>query len=246
MDRRIQKAQISASGASIIVPPGIKLKPTVRGQILVGNEGAGALEGEQEVLVTFRIEYVESTGAFEVAAFGVDRLDNALEISGAFFRTVRVHAIANAGILAALPAWAFELAQLRHLRFRGGLRSFPDFRPTDDEALLLTGLIYRIAEISGDNPALAVADAIGLKQRTATNWIQRARVAGYMTSTEHGAAARRLAKVIYPFWSQHGREEWEASLAAAGITQDDVRAIVEREIARMAQEADGGGADGYG
>lgn len=244
--RTVEDNTLKASGTSILVPPGITLKPVVRARMHVGSEGVSALGGREDVYVTFRIEYSESAGCFEIAAFGVDRLDLPYEVSGAFFRTVRVHSIAKVGILAALPAWAYELTQLRQLRFRGGLRSFPEFKPTDEEALLLTGLIYRIAEISGENPALAVAEAIGLKQRTATNWIQRARAAGYMTSTEHARAARRLAKTISPFWSQHGREEWEAMLAAVDLTQEDVTARVLREYAaiRELEEKERSGGNG--
>jgi hypothetical protein len=228
----MEKNSVKASGVSIIVPPGIALRPLVRGQVGVRSEDIGALARDQVALVTFRLEYSESAGCFEVAAFGVDRADTDIEVSGAFLRTVRVHAIAKLGILAALPPWALQLAQLRHLRDRGGLRSFPDFAPSDEEALLLTGLIYRIAEISGENPALAVAESIGLKQRTATNWIQRARAAGYMTSTEHGTAVRRVAKVIEPFWSAYLAEDWDDYKASHNITEDSLRAIVEREIAK--------------
>ena len=228
---RMEKNAVKASGKGILVPPGIAVRPMVRGDLELRSEDAAALEPGQEIRVTFRLEYSESKGCFEVAAFGIDRLDADLEVSGAFLRTVRVHAITKLGILAAVPEWAFQLAQLRNLRERGGLRSFPEFAPSDDDALLLTALIYRIAEISGENPALAVAESIGLKQRTATNWIQRARGAGYMTSTEHSASVRRVAESIKPFWSTHIEEDLDAMFQRMNVSREDVRALVERELA---------------
>jgi len=188
------------------------------------------------VSVTFRLEYSENSGRFEVAAFGIDRAEIPLEVSGAFLRTVRVHAIARIGILAAIPSWALELAQLRNLRTRGGLRSFADYAPSDEEALLLTGLLYRIAEISGENPAQAVAESIGLKQRTATNWIRRARAAGYLTRTDFGTEARRVAKAIEPFWNAYIMESGAEFRARHNVTEESMRALIERENA-AAEEA---------
>ncbi|WP_349426903.1 hypothetical protein [Microbacterium sp. LWS13-1.2] len=223
------------SGPSIIVAPGIPLRPVVRGRTAVKNHDIGALEGGQEALVTFRLEYSEATGRFEVAAFGIDRGALPLEVSGALLRTVRVHAIAKIGILAAIPQWALELARLRQLHARGGLRSFREFAPSEDDTLLLTGLIYRIAEISGESPAQAVAESIGLKLRTATNWIQRARAAGYMTSTEHQKAARRVLRSIEPLWKTHVVEDFSDYKARNNITDEDLRMVVERENAKMGE-----------
>lgn len=192
--------------ASVVVPPGIAVREVIEGVATLGSDVVDELEGDQTVEVSFRLEYSESAGRFEVAAFAVDRAESTIEISGAFLRTIRVHAIARVGMMAALPEWAHQLARLDQLRVRGGLRSFDDFALADDEALLLTGLLYRIAEISGDNPALAVAESIGLKQRTATNWIRRSRDAGYMTSTEYGVEMQELAVAIEPFWERFAQE----------------------------------------
>ena len=232
-DVRMQDSVFTPSGTSIIVPPGIRLRPVVRGRTFARSRDIGALQDDQEVGVTFRLEYSENSGRFEVAAFGIDRAEIPLEVSGAFLRTVRVHAIARIGILAAIPSWALELAQLRNLRTRGGLRSFVDYAPSDDEALLLTGLLYRIAEISDENPAQAVAESIGLKQRTATNWIRRARGAGYLTSTEYGTAARRVAKAIEPFWNAYIKESGAEFRALHNITEESMRALIERENAAV-------------
>lgn len=237
-DNNMTEHVFTPSGASIIVAPGIPLRPVVRGRTVVKSHGIGALEDGQEALVTFRLEYSEASGRFEVAAFGIDRAALPLEVSGAFLRTVRVHAITKIGILAAIPPWAHELAQLRRLHARGGLRSFPEFSPSEDEALLLTGLIYRIAEISGENPVQAVAESIGLKLRTATNWIQRARAAGYMTSTEHQKAARRVLRSIEPLWKTHVAEDFADYMARNNITDEDLRMVVERENAKMGEVTD--------
>lgn len=230
-----QSAQYSPSGPSIVVPPGIPLRPVVKAWRRVGPGQISALEEGQEVIAKFRLEYAETTGRFEVAEFGLDRADHSLEISGAFFRTVQVHSIVRMAIAAAVPSWAMNLTWLRSLSSRGGLRSFTEFAPSDTDAMLLTALVYRIAEISGENPAQAVADSVGLKQRTATNWIGRARAAGYMESTDHVNASRRLAKAIAPLQTRHTFEEMDASDAILGITAADIRAIVERENAAVAE-----------
>lgn len=227
-----QSAQFSPSGPSIVVPPGISLRPVVKGWARIRADQISALEEGQEVIANLRIEYATSTGRFEVAAFGLDRTEHPLEISGAFLRTVQVHSIARMAIPAAVPPWAINLTWLRSLRSRGGVRSFPKFVLSDEDAMLLTALIYRIAEISGENPAQAVADSVGLKQRTATNWIGRARAAGYMTSTDHGNAARRLAKAIAPLQNRHAIEELDAFRARNDISDDDIQAIVQREESR--------------
>lgn len=198
---------IRSADAAVVVPPGIAVRKFLAGEATLGSEDLDSLPEGESVQVSFRLEYSESTGRFEIAGFAVDRGASAIEISSAFLRTIRVHAITRVGIVAAFPEWSHALARLSQLSERGGLRSFVEFRPTDKEALLLTGLLYRMAEISGENPALAVAESIGLKQRTATNWIQRARAAGYMTSTEHGTALQELAAAVEPFWDRFVREE---------------------------------------
>ncbi|MEJ1156111.1 hypothetical protein [Microbacterium marmarense] len=230
-----QAAQFSPSGPSVIVPPGIPLRPIVKGWARVRADQISALEDGHEVIATLRVEYAAATGRFEVAAFGLERAEHPIEVSGAFFRTVQVHAIAKQAIPAAVPSWAINLTWLWSLRSRGGLKSFPEFALSDADEMLLTALIYRIAEISGENPAQAVADSIGLKQRTATNWIARARAAGYMTSTEHGAAARRLATAIAPLQSQYLSEEMDDFNARNNITADDIQALIEREDAAVAE-----------
>lgn len=198
---------IRSTDAAVVVPPGIVVRRFLRGEVTLRSEDVDGLPEGQSVEVSFRLEYSASTGRFEIAGFAVDRGESAIEITSAFLRTIRVHAITRVGIVAAFPEWAQQLGRLSQLGERGGLRSFADFAPTDEEALLLTGLLYRMAEISGQNPALAVAEAIGLKQRTATNWIQRARAAGYMTSTEHRVAMEQLAATIEPFWDRFAKEE---------------------------------------
>jgi hypothetical protein len=77
---------------------------------------------------------------------------------------------------------------------------------------------------------------VGLKPRTATNWIQRARAAGYMTSTEHGRAAKRVAAMIMPFWMEYLQEDWKEWLAREGLTGEAIREAFWREHARLAEE----------
>ncbi|MEV8266832.1 hypothetical protein [Microbacterium sp. NPDC076911] len=216
----MQTASFNSSGATITVPPGIALRPVVDGWTDLSISDLSPVGDERPARATLRLEYSESKGLFEVAAFGIDRGDLPFEVSGALLRTVRVHAIARDAIFAALPSWLREIAQLRTLGARGGLRSFAEFDLSGDDAVLLTALVYRIAEISGENPALAVAESIGLKQRTATNWVQRARTAGFMTDIDHGKAARRVAQAIKPLWNAHLSEVFTSLKAGEGTASE--------------------------
>lgn len=51
--------------------------------------------------------------------------------------------------------------------------------PTDRN-LLAAARVYLLAALSGGAPAKAVADAFKIEQRTATNWIRKARDRGYL------------------------------------------------------------------
>src|SRR5699024_7616535 len=52
--------------------------------------------------------------------------------------------------------------------------------PTPEPSLADAATVYRLAEIVREPPAKAVADALGLQTRTATNWIARARKQGLL------------------------------------------------------------------
>ena len=185
---------VQASEATVVVPPGIALPLSITGSLPVGDADVGALGPSEIVEAKFRLEYSEALGRYEIASFGLDRGAAATEITGVLWRTVRVHSIVRTAIELGLPSWAQAIARARFRRRDGVLRNPPEFSPSDPDGLLLAALAYRVAEITGENPALAVAETLGLKQRTATNWITRSREAGYLTSTEHEAAARRIAR----------------------------------------------------
>lgn len=188
---------METSGDSILVPPGIALRSTIEGSLPVGETDVGALGPRDIVDVKFRLEYSAASGTYEIASFGIDRRDASVEISGALWRTVRVHSIVRTAIELALPFWAQAIPRARFRRRDGVLKDPPRFEPSDPDGLLLAAMAYRVAEITSENPALAVAETLGLKQRTATNWIVRAREAGYLTSTEHEEAARRIANDLW-------------------------------------------------
>ncbi|NLP84170.1 hypothetical protein HF576_09930 [Microbacterium sp. CFH 90308] len=185
------------SGRSILVPPGLALKPIIEADLSAGPREIRALEQGEKARVQLRLEYSEDAGQYEIAHFGVDRRDLALEIGGTLLRTVKVHAIARRAIAYSLPIWTLGVIMLRDKRRTRELDGLEPFAPTAVETLHLTALVYRIAEISNENPAFAVAETMGLKQRTATNWIARARAAGYMTTVLDQAAARRIAMGLF-------------------------------------------------
>jgi hypothetical protein len=204
---------VRQSGRSIIVPPGISIKPVIDASIPVATNDVGALGEGDLAHANFRLEYSESAGRYEIASFGLDRRKAAIEITGALWRTVRVQGIVQTVIDMSLPLWTRPISDLRRDR-RVGARDIPGLVGGSSDAILLTAVAYRIAEISNENPALAVAETLELKQRTATNWIQRARTDGYLSSTDHEKQARRIAKVIEPLVAppQATREEADALL----------------------------------
>ena len=189
-----------ASGASILVPPGIPIKPIIHGSLPVGDSVMGGLRPDELAWVSLRLEYSQRSERFEVASFGIDRRADEFEVSGAFLRTVKVQAIAKLALAEALPSWGVVILELLRNHSRAQARGLPPFKAGDEGILLLTAMVYRIAAISGENPAQAVAESLGLKTRTATNWIQRARNAGFMTTTDHAREARQAARRIEPYF----------------------------------------------
>lgn len=229
---------VETSEATVVVPPGIALPLTITGSLPVGDADVGGLGSSEIVEASFRLEYSEASGRYEIASFGLDRGDAATEITGVLWRTVRVHSIVRTAIELGLPSWTRAFARARFRRRDGVLANPPDFSPSDPDGLLLAALAYRVAEITGENPALAVAETLGLKQRTATNWIARSREAGYMTSTEHETAARRIANDLrdrMPFGRPRTEDEERIFLA---LEVDTMRSRSELE-ARWRRRADG-------
>ncbi|GAA1944874.1 hypothetical protein [Microbacterium deminutum] len=204
---------VRQSGSSIVVPPGISVKPVIDATIPVATGGVGALREGDLAHATCRLEYSESAGRYEIAAFGLDRRQAEIEITGALWRTVRVQEIIQTVIDISLPLWTRPISDLRR-DHSVTARDIPGLEGGSPDAILLTAVAYRIAEISNENPALAVAETLGLKQRTATNWIQRARTDGYFSRTDHEKQARMIAKAIEPLVAppMATREQAEAQL----------------------------------
>ena len=164
---------IRTRGQSILVPPGISLKPTIDGDTAVGARDVGALDRNEKVTAVFRLEYSPTVGRYEIASFGIDRGNLPLEVGDAFLDMVRVHAIVRAAVLEALPIWTFPVWMLRDRRRSNRLAKPVSFDLRHPDTLLLTALVYRVAELSDDKPVEAVAETLDLKLRTATNWVAR-------------------------------------------------------------------------
>jgi len=128
---------ITLSGRSILVPPGLSLKPIIEADLVTGRHEIGALEQGEKARVQMRLEYSEDAGRYEIARFGVDRRDLALEIGGTLLRTVKVHAIARRAIAYSLPIWTLGVIMLRDKRRTGELSGFEPFNPTSAETLHL-------------------------------------------------------------------------------------------------------------
>lgn len=194
--RSMQEKLVTVSGRSLIVPPGLSLKPTITASIPVTLGDATARNEDELPHAQFRLEYSEAQGRYEIASFGLDRRAAPIEITGALWRTVRVHSIIRDAIQLALPLWTWPISELRHSRASSAPVNAPQYDAGDEDGLLVAAISYRMAEVANENPALAVAETLGLKQRTATNWIQRAKAAGYMSSVEHQRDGRRIADEI--------------------------------------------------
>ncbi|WP_243077324.1 DUF6214 family protein [Microbacterium sp. SS28] len=230
---------VETSGQTIVVPPGIALPARIEGSLPVDHKNVGALEPNDVVMARFRLEYSSESRRYEIASFGLDRGEAAVEIVGALWRTVRVHSIVRTAIELGLPSWTESIPRARFRRRDGVLRDAPNYRPSDPDGLLLAALAYRIAEVSGENPALAVAETLGLKQRTATNWIARARQSDYFTSTDHEAASRRIAKELWgrmPLLERPRTDEEETVYRANEVER--VRSYLEHQ-ARWRRTSDG-------
>ena len=197
----MQERPIILSGKSLMVPPGLSLKPIIRASIpvAVDDPDPWSRTEEETAHAEFRLEYSETSGRYEIASFGIDRRRVPVEITGALWRKVRVHETIRMAIEQALPVWTRPIQMLRYSPSNSnhGVDFFVDDLP-DEDGLLLAALVYRIGEISNEKPAMAVAETLVLKQRTATNWIQRARTAGYMDSPDYEKELRRIAKIIEP------------------------------------------------
>lgn len=221
-DHRHMERLVETSGPSIAVPPGISLKPIIKASIPVATNDVGALSEDDLAHANFRLEYSETSSRYEIASFGLDRRNAAIEITGALWRTVRVHSIARSAIELALPVWVTPITRMRVDRVAGRL---PDGLTLDtSDSLLLAATAYRVAEISNENAALAVAETLGLKQRTATNWIVRARDAGFMTTTSHAKDLRRIAEEIerhHPWATSRTPDESAEDLAPLRMKHDE-------------------------
>lgn len=195
----MQEKLATFSGRSVMVPPGLSLKPIINASIPVAVGDHVARSEDELAHAEFRLEYSANSGRYEIASFGIDRRSTPIEITGALWRTVRVHETIRMAIDLALPFWTHPVSMLRAIRSNpeNSVDFFADDL-ADDDGLLLAALVYRIGQISNEKPALAVAETLALKQRTATNWIQRARNAGYMDTVDHEKDLRRIAKIIEP------------------------------------------------
>ncbi|AZS37629.1 hypothetical protein CVS47_02270 [Microbacterium lemovicicum] len=70
--------------------------------------------------------------------------------------------------------WTFPVWMLRDRRRSNRLAKPVSFDLRHPDTLLLTALVYRVAELSDDKPAEAIAETLDLILRTATNWVARA------------------------------------------------------------------------
>ena len=123
-----------------------------------------------------------------------------LELTGTVLRTVPVHELMRSATLKAkvkpLDPANFKICEAR------------EFVPSDIESLLKQGpnrqtlevvaRHYRVAEVVGLKPAVYIQNFLGIPYPTVSNWISRAKAAGYFPSEESLSDDRRKLEASYP------------------------------------------------
>jgi hypothetical protein len=174
---------VKTSGKALAVPPGILLKPMLTlGGALSGSDEehrdfVSGLTSKETLELHAIAEYDEALGRYRMAALRVEVLGDG-ELTSVLLRGVKVQALlrlmAQRGVISTGGMDAAEFVE-------SGMGSPDGYRGGGSaEALLRSiALSYRLAEIRNEPPAQAVAEELQQSPRTATNWIRRAREAGY-------------------------------------------------------------------
>ncbi|PPF89275.1 hypothetical protein C5C03_04080 [Clavibacter michiganensis] len=177
--------RLGEGGERFRVKPGILLYPRVmwEGETSTVGQGwfADMAEGEQ-LEVFMEAVYSHEHGRYAVADLRLRSPDLSTEITGRLLRTVKVQVLLRLAVGMSAqpedPSITVEQVWDRRREFFDALADGKRVSP-DEEILRSIAMTYRLAEVSNEPPAQAVAHHFDLQQRTATNWIRRAREAGY-------------------------------------------------------------------
>jgi hypothetical protein len=134
--------------------------------------------GDVDYDVDLHLELDEARARYQIGAVKVSRRPNGPEVTSESLRTIPLRRLVRLAVEEAgdITGWSDQDAVL--LRPGDGV-PFAGEGPTDRN-LLAGAYVYAIAALSGGTPAKAVAEAFGIEQRTASNWVRKARDRGYL------------------------------------------------------------------
>lgn len=157
-----------------------------------------ALSGEEHLdnsvvgrtVVSIGARFDEARGHYLLEHLGVSAPEDG-EVTGVLLREIAPQRIMRWALARAIrystdengaphiSRWARDYLS-PHLAGAENVKMLPVEGGPNDENIRAVAEIYRIAEAIRDAPAKAVADTLGLQQRTATNWINRAKTKGLL------------------------------------------------------------------
>ena len=152
------------------------------------------------VWVSLDVHFEPLVMRYVLHGMAIKRDDPAIEVTGTLLRTVPLHEFMRSATLKA------NVKPLDRGNFK--ICKAGEFVPTDIESLLQQGPSpqtleivarhYRVAEVVGLKPAVYIQDFLGIPYPTVSNWISRAKTAGFFPSEESLSDDRRKLEERYP------------------------------------------------
>lgn len=179
---------VEGAGELLRVYPGIAIAPVVRAK---GPLASAPVGGDPAVtttthagnyLLAIEAAYAENLGHYTLRTLALEAAGDD-DVTGAVLRTVAPLAVMRWFLprtfeiepsKLSVPVVDFIAPELKQYRRPSTVRQAPGFALED------IGTIYSVARIVRYPPAKAVAETLELQQRTATNWIAKARSKGLL------------------------------------------------------------------
>jgi len=152
------------------------------------------------IWVSVDVHFEPTVMRYVLHGMAIERDDPAIELTGTLLRTVPIHELMRS---------ATQQAKVKPLD-RGNFKICPagEFVPTEIESLIQQGPSpqtlevvarhYRVAEVIGLKPAAYIQRFMGIPYPTVSNWISRAKAAGFFPTAESLSDDRRKLEVTYP------------------------------------------------
>jgi hypothetical protein len=167
------KTSVTSSDPNrLYVRPGISVPGRLH--LIVRDDVAGDINYD----VDLRLELDETRARYQIATVTVAQRPNGPEVTSESLRTIPLRRLVRLAVEEAGDITGWSDKDYLLLRPGEGAR-FAGKGPTDSN-LLIAAYVYAIAALSGGTPAKAVAEAFAIEQRTASNWVRKARDRGYL------------------------------------------------------------------